>query len=80
MATLSSILAWKIPWTEESGGLQFKREPTVIIQGTLLSSLWYRILFFLHLFFPVLSSYTLFVCCLWALLFFFLMDNCAIWF
>ena len=23
MATHSSILAWKIPWTEESGGLQF---------------------------------------------------------
>ena len=23
MATLSSILAWKIPQTEESGGLQF---------------------------------------------------------
>ena len=22
MATYSSILAWKIPWTEESGGLQ----------------------------------------------------------
>ena len=22
MATLSSILAWEIPWTEESGGLQ----------------------------------------------------------
>ena len=22
MATLSSILAWKIPWAEESGGLQ----------------------------------------------------------
>ena len=22
MATLSSILAWKIPWTEETGGLQ----------------------------------------------------------
>ena len=22
MATQSSILAWKIPWTEESGGLQ----------------------------------------------------------
>ena len=21
MATLSSILAWKIPWTEESGGV-----------------------------------------------------------
>ena len=23
MITHSSILAWKIPWTEESGGLQF---------------------------------------------------------
>ena len=22
MATLSSILAWRIPWTEKSGGLQ----------------------------------------------------------
>ena len=24
MATHSSILAWKIPWTEEPGGLQYK--------------------------------------------------------
>ena len=23
MATCSSILTWKIPWTEEPGGLQF---------------------------------------------------------
>ena len=23
MATHSSILAWRIPWTEESGGLQY---------------------------------------------------------
>jgi len=23
MATHSSILAWKIPWTEEPGGLQY---------------------------------------------------------
>ena len=23
MATQSSVLAWRIPWTEESGGLQF---------------------------------------------------------
>ena len=23
MATYSSILAWKIPWTEESGGIQY---------------------------------------------------------
>ena len=27
MATHSSILAWKIPWTEEPGGLQ-----TVVLQ------------------------------------------------
>ena len=25
MATHSSILAWKIPWTEEPGGLQFMK-------------------------------------------------------
>ena len=25
MATHSSILAWRIPWTEESGGLQSMR-------------------------------------------------------
>ena len=25
MATHSSILGWRIPWTEESGGLQFMR-------------------------------------------------------
>ena len=25
MATHSSILAWKIPWTEEPGGLQSKQ-------------------------------------------------------
>ena len=24
MATHSSILAWKIPWTQEPGGLQYK--------------------------------------------------------
>ena len=27
MATHSSILAWKIPWTEEPGGLQSMGEP-----------------------------------------------------
>ena len=26
MATYSSILAWEIPWTEESGGLQSGKE------------------------------------------------------
>ena len=24
MATHSSVLAWRVPWTEEPGGLQFK--------------------------------------------------------
>ena len=29
MATHSSILGWRIPWTEESGGLQFMRSKRV---------------------------------------------------
>ena len=29
MATLSSILAWRISWTEETGGLQFMGSPKV---------------------------------------------------
>ena len=29
MATHSSILAWRIPWTEEPGGLQFMGSHTV---------------------------------------------------
>ena len=29
MATLFSILAWKIPWTEEPGGLQSMGSPRV---------------------------------------------------
>ena len=29
MATYSSILAWKIPWTEEPGGLQSIGSPRV---------------------------------------------------
>ena len=29
MATHSSILAWKIPWTEEPGGLQSKGSQSV---------------------------------------------------
>ena len=29
MATHSSILAWRIPWTEEPGGLQSTRSQTV---------------------------------------------------
>ena len=29
MATHSSIFAWKIPWTEQPGGLQSMGQPTV---------------------------------------------------
>ena len=29
MATHSSILAWRIPWTEEPGGLQSMQKPRV---------------------------------------------------
>ena len=29
MATHSNILAWRIPWTEEPGGLQFMESQTV---------------------------------------------------
>ena len=29
MATHSSILAWRIPWTEEPGGLQFMESQRV---------------------------------------------------
>ena len=34
MATHSSILAWKIPWTEELGGLQFVESQKSRIQLT----------------------------------------------
>ena len=29
MATHSRILAWRIPWTEEPGGLQFMRSQNI---------------------------------------------------
>ena len=34
MATLSSILAWKTPWTEEPGGLQSKGSQRDTIEHT----------------------------------------------
>ena len=40
MATHSNILAWRIPWTEEPGGLQ-SMEPNVTEQQTL--SLYFHI-------------------------------------
>ena len=30
MATLSNILAWRTPWTEEPGGLQFMESQRVV--------------------------------------------------
>ena len=30
MATHSSIIAWRVPWTEEPGGLQFMRGHNVL--------------------------------------------------
>jgi len=34
MATHSSILAWRIPWTEEPGGLQSMGSQRVTIEAT----------------------------------------------
>ena len=34
MATHSSILAWRLPWTEESGGLQSMRSQRVRPEAT----------------------------------------------
>ena len=34
MATRSSILAWRIPWTEEPGGLQSKGSQRVMTEAT----------------------------------------------
>ena len=30
MATYSSVLGWKIPWTEEPGRLQFRGSPKLV--------------------------------------------------
>ena len=48
VATHSSILAWKIPWTEESGGVQFmghKESETTEHMAHILS-LWNKMGFF----------------------------------
>ena len=44
MATYWSILAWRIPWTEESGGLQFlesKRAGHNWVTNTLVLAVWH---------------------------------------
>ena len=40
MATHSSILAWRIPWTEEPGGLQSMQSQRVGTTEQLTLSLW----------------------------------------
>ena len=51
MATHSSILAWKIPWTEEPGGpqsidsLRFRGNRVGLAQYTLLIALLYKTYF-----------------------------------
>ena len=40
MATHSSTLAWKIPWSEESGGLQSMRLPIQLSNFTFIHKVW----------------------------------------
>ena len=40
MATYSSILAWKIPWTEEPSGLQFMESPELDTTYGFRSYVW----------------------------------------
>ena len=56
MATHSSILAWRIPWTEEPGGLQFHRVKKSWTQLKQLSkpTLVYFYLFFFFFYFTLL--------------------------
>ena len=55
MATHSSILAWKVPWTEESGGLQSMRlqraEHRWMIKHTEMN-IKYKYNIYLHIYFP----------------------------
>ena len=40
MATHSSILAWRIPWTEEPGGLQYSVSQELDMTERLSTSTW----------------------------------------
>ena len=44
MATLSGILAWRIPWTEEPGGLQFmgSQEGWTRLSNSAQHAVWYK--------------------------------------
>ena len=45
MATLSNILAWRIPWTEEPGGLQSVGSQRVGRDSTYTQVLWNNCVF-----------------------------------
>ena len=45
MATHSSILAWKIPWTEESGGLWDWKELNTAEQLSMHTHSWFTLLY-----------------------------------
>ena len=49
MATYSSILAWRLPWTEEPGGLQFmgsQKSRTQLNDRTTTEELTVRVTYF----------------------------------
>ena len=56
MATHSSILAWRIPWTEEPGGLQFMASLQYDMTEQLTLSLSHSLS--LCLYFPVIRKST----------------------
>ena len=56
LVTHSSILAWRIPWTEKSGGLQSMGSQRVRHDSTHMCTLLSRLLLFLAV-----------LCCLWNL-------------
>ena len=55
MATHSSVLAWKIPWTEECGGLQsmgskiIRRDRACMHIDSIIDHLGYSVFFFFFL-------------------------------
>ena len=58
MATLSSILAWRIPWTEEPGGLQSLGSQRVRHHRATTLTLTHRVKdIFIQTMFPVLESW-----------------------
>ena len=61
MATHSSILAWRIPWTEEPGGLEFMGSQRVCQEHTrrMGSFTWYGLCLIVFLPFPATSPHAM---------------------